>query len=141
MVYTMNGLQTDTRRLLKRNARIGLLVMLALSLMAAPAAAQTSAGGMLCDSSGSANSLGSLVNTWLQMMFSIGIVAALGMFKYNTLVNMLTFNQSQKRKMKEKKSDVVKGVFVLAGVGPAFTILASNAGLGTASCITFIPWA
>lgn len=133
-----------SNRSLASIAKTALAVILLLNVMAVPVAAQD-AGTMLCetDSSGdptnNTNELGSLVNTWLQMMFSIGVVAAIGMYQYETLVGMVTFKQSQKRYMKEKKRDIVKAIVVLIAVGPLFTIFASST-IGSAGCVSFIPW-
>lgn len=132
-------------RTLFRIGTTGLALLVLVSALAMPVAAQeedgASAGGMLCDD-GNKNDLGNLVETWLQMMFSIGIVAALGMYQYETLVGMLTFKQSQKRYMKEKKRDVAKAAVVLLGAGPLFTIFVGTTdAFGGAGCVSFIPWA
>lgn len=136
-IMTRNDDEND--RTLFRIGTTGLALLVLVSVLAMPAAAQTDAGGMLCDGPDDPNELGDLVNRWLQMMFSIGVVAALGMYQYESIVGLLTFKQSQKRYMKEKKRDVVKAVIVLVAAGPLFTIFAGTT-LGTAECITFIPW-
>jgi len=112
-----------------------LAVVIALSLFASPAAAQS---GILCNSSG-ATELGGLVNNVIKLMFTLGVVVGAGMFKFNAVANMLTFSQGHKHRLKEKKSEVMKGALVLVGIGPAFDFIATNA-LNMGDCITFIPW-
>lgn len=119
---------------MKRMGVRALVVVLALSLLASPAAAQSD---ILCDSG--TTELGGLVEDVITLMFTLGVVVGVGMFKFNALANMLTFSQGHKHRLKEKKSEVMKGALVLVAVGPAFSFLADNA-LNMGSCIDFIPW-
>jgi hypothetical protein len=95
-----------------------------------PVAAQTNTTA-ICQQSGLENA----INGFLSLTTGVGLIGALGMYKFNVLVEILAMNPEQKKQLKRKKNDIKKGVILLVGSGPLFGLAGSLMGLPIASCV------
>ena len=131
-----NHLTAFTRRAASALApSTGVQVLLALLLVgllaSSPAAAQQSGTSSLCNSQALADFFGGL----FKATTLLGISGALVVYKWQTLMEVISFNQQQRKAIKQKKSDVMRGVAVLVLIGPAYTTIGSMMGLPGASCV------
>lgn len=114
-----------------RGSQLMLALLLVSLIASSPAAAQESASSTLCSNEILSNFFSGL----FKATTLLGLSGALVVYKWQTLMEMITFSQQQRKAIKQKKSDVVRGVAVLVLIGPAYTAIGSMMGLPGASCV------
>lgn len=128
---------------LARSVRVVLIGVLALSLVATPAAAQEDsdggASGDLCESDGMAE-LTRIVEGGIQLMFALGMMGAVVMYKADTVVEIVARGPEQRKQVKKHKQQIIGSSMVLILLGPFVEVAGAIMNIPIASCVSVIPW-
>jgi len=121
-----------------RVGRVSLVVVILVTLLAQPVAAQTDTTNPVCeDSSGT---LQDMISGFLQITVGIGVMGLLIVWQLDELLNMFTTNPEQKRRLKQHRTGAARSAFVLVALGPLAKVAGTIMGLPLASCVDLVPF-
>lgn len=130
----------DAGQLVTGLARLGswlLLLGLLVGLVTAqPVAAQ--AANPVC--SGDSGTLPKMIEGFLQLTTSLGLMGLLVVWQADELAQMFTMKREQTRALKQHKYKAVKSAAVLVLLGPLFTIAGRLMELPVAQCVNLVPF-
>ena len=127
---------------LARSVRVVLIGALALSLLAAPAAAQEGDSGAssdLCGTDGMAD-MTRIVEGAIQLMWALGMMGAVVMYKADTVVEIVARGPEQRKQVKKHKQQIIGSSVVLILLGPFVEVAGAVMNIPIASCVSVIPW-
>lgn len=121
-------------------ARIGWVLLLSgvlLSLLTIQPVAAQSSNPVCSDSSGT---LPSMIEGFIQLTTSLGLMGLLVVWQADELAEMFTLGPEQKRTLKEHKRGAMKSAGVLVLLGPLFTVAGGMMELPVAQCVDLVPF-
>lgn len=127
-----------------------LVALLAVGLLAAPAAAVASAQEVganedppgtnpVCDRDGM-DTITGIIEGFVQLTAGLGIMAMIAVWQGDTLAEMFAGSPESKKRLKRHKRTVAKSGITLVVLGPGATVAGKLMGLPITACVNLIPF-
>lgn len=116
-------------------AAFGTMPVAALPPSGSGVAGQT----LLCNGS-QATGLGRIMNFFMQSSFSLGLVGAVAMWQFQSVVEIVTFTRERKKQAKQQKQTIAAATASLLAIGPIMKYGGAAIGITFAQCIDFVPF-
>jgi hypothetical protein len=113
--------------------------ILAFSTPVAAAASGSAGSSLMCNGS-TPTGLGKVMNFILQSTFSVGLIGAVAMWQYQSLVEIITFDRESRKQAKQQKQRIGMAVLSLIGIGPLAKYGGQAIGVTFSACVDFTPF-
>lgn len=87
------------------------------------------------DWTGTPTPIGSVVETFISLLFGIGLLGVFVVWQGSAIGNILSLDRNQKRRIKRYRGSATKSFAILVIIGPLFTILTNVLGMKAVDCI------